>query len=90
MEAAPPHIRAMARASLALDDDKLMAECDVDLFVASGPGGQHRNKTESAVRLTHRPSGIVVTATERRSQIQNRLMAILRLREKLVAQTVVP
>ncbi len=40
MEAAPPHIRAMARASLALDDDKLWAECDVDLFVASGPGGR--------------------------------------------------
>ena len=80
----------MARASLALDDDKLMAECDVDLFVASGPGGQHRNKTESAVRLTHRPSGIVVTATERRSQIQNRIVALARLREKLEKLTFVP
>lgn len=90
MEAAPPHIRAMARASLALDDDMLMAECDVDLFVASGPGGQHRNKTESAVRLTHRPSGIVVTATERRSQIQNRIVALARLREKLEKLTFVP
>jgi len=90
MEAAPPHIRAMARASLALDDDKLMEECDVDLFVASGPGGQHRNKTESAVRLHHRPSGIVVTATERRSQLQNRLVAIERLRDKLQALTFIP
>ena len=90
MEAAPPHIRAMARASLALDDDKLWAECDVDLFVASGPGGQHRNKTESAVRLTHRPSGIVVTATERRSQLQNRLVALTRLREKLEPLTFTP
>ena len=90
MEAAPPHIRAMARASLALDDDKLWAECDVDLFVASGPGGQHRNKTESAVRLTHRPSGIVVTATERRSQLQNRLVALTRLREKLEPLTFIP
>lgn len=89
-EAQPPHIRAMARASLALPDEKLFEECDIDVFVASGPGGQHRNKTESGVRLVHRPSGIVVTATERRSQHENRGHAIDRLREKLKALTFVP
>ncbi len=80
----------MARALLALDDDKLVGECEVDLFVASGPGGQHRNKTESGVRLVHKPSGLVVTATERRSQGQNRDVALERLREKLRQLTFVP
>ena len=48
-------------------------------FKSSGPGGQHKNKTESAVRLTHLPSGITVTASERRSQFQNREAALERL-----------
>lgn len=72
-----------ARRALALDDDALLKECEVDVFVASGPGGQHRNKTESGVRLVHRPTGLVINATERRSQFMNRLHALERLREKL-------
>ena len=66
-----------------LDDDDLLAQCRVETMRGSGPGGQHRNKVESAVRLTHEPTGIVVTASERRSQHRNRELALERLREKL-------
>jgi protein subunit release factor A len=85
-----PELRAQARRALALSDDALLAECRVDVFVGGGPGGQHRNKTESAVRLSHGPTGVSVTATERRSQLQNRAVAIERLRKVLLAMTHVP
>lgn len=74
---------ASCKRSAALDDDALLAECEMQCFVASGPGGQHRNKTETAVRLWHRPTGLQVTATERRSQLLNRAAAIERLRARL-------
>jgi protein subunit release factor B len=76
-------IRAAAQRALALADEALLADCDETFFVGGGPGGQHRNKTESAVRLVHRPTGVTVTATERRSQLQNRGAALERLRERL-------
>jgi protein subunit release factor B len=82
--------RAQARRALALDDTALLAECLVDFYVASGPGGQHRNKTESGVRLSHPPTDITVTATERRSQPLNRGIALERLRERLKALSFVP
>ena len=63
-----------------MSDDELLAACDVDFYRGSGPGGQHRNKTESAVRLRHRETGIVAQATERRSQRQNLSIALGRLR----------
>jgi ribosome-associated protein len=85
-----PEIRAAARAALALSDDGLLAACEETFFVASGPGGQHRNKTESGVRLVHAPTAVTVTATERRSQAQNRGAALERMRERLVALTHVP
>ncbi len=85
-----PQLRAAARRSLSLPGEALAAECEETFFVASGPGGQHRNKTESGVRLLHRPTGVVVTATERRSQAQNRSAALLRLRERLQALSHVP
>ena len=58
---------------------KLKHDCDVETYRASGPGGQHRNKTESAVRMTHRPTGIVRVATEHRSQLRNRELALERI-----------
>ena len=79
----PEHVRAAARRALALADEALLAECEESFFVGGGPGGQHRNKTESGVRLVHPATGITVTATERRSQLQNRGAALERLRERL-------
>lgn len=67
------------------DRDSLERDCDLEFFIATGPGGQHRNKVETGVRLTHRPSGIVVTATERRSQHANREAAYERMAERLAA-----
>lgn len=62
---------------------RLLDECDVTTFRASGPGGQHRNRRESAVRLVHRSTGIMVVATERRSQHQNKAVALERMARKL-------
>lgn len=72
------------------DDDQLLAECRVETFAAGGPGGQHQNRTESAVRLTHEPTGIQVVAREERSQHRNRRRALERLREALVEHNRVP
>lgn len=81
----PEAVRAAARRAAALPDPALLAECEEAFFTAGGPGGQHRNKTESAVRLVHGPTGAVVTATERRSQARNRSAALARLRLRLEA-----
>lgn len=66
-----------------LSDEALLAECEVDTYRASGPGGQNRDKVESAVRLRHRLSGITVIAEESRSQAENRGRALRRLRKAL-------
>jgi hypothetical protein len=66
-----------------LSDAALLRECEVHTYRASGPGGQNRNKVESAVRLVHRPTGIQVIATESRSQHENRGRALRRLRTAL-------
>jgi hypothetical protein len=66
-----------------LTDSQLLAQCQVDTYRASGPGGQKRNKTSSAVRLRHDPSGLIVIAEESRSQHENRLRALRRLRQAL-------
>ena len=67
----------------ALSDPQLLAQCEVDTYRASGPGGQKRNKTSSAVRLRHPPSGLIVIAEESRSQHENRARALRRLRQAL-------
>lgn len=58
---------------------KLAREVRVDTFRAGGPGGQHVNKTESAVRLVHLPTGIAVAVSDTRSQIRNLAIAYERL-----------
>ncbi|HEX9036238.1 MAG TPA: peptide chain release factor-like protein [Ktedonobacterales bacterium] len=65
------------------DRESLERDSDIEFIIAGGPGGQNRNKVSTGVRLTHRPSGIVVVATERRSQSRNREAAFERLAERL-------
>ena len=69
--------------SLELTDEQLLAQCTVDRLRRSGPGGQHRNKVETAVRLHHRETGVVAEASERRSQPENLKVALKRLRVAL-------
>lgn len=66
-----------------LTDPQLLAQCEVDTYRASGPGGQKRNKTSSAVRLRHLPSGLLVIGEESRSQHENKARCLKRLRQKL-------
>lgn len=61
-------------------------EIRIDYFRGSGPGGQHRNTSETGVRITHLPTGVVVTATESRSRHMNLQRAMARLEEKLTAR----
>ena len=69
--------------SLLATDDALIAQCEVDRYRASGPGGQHRNKTESAVRLRHKSSGVSAIGEDSRSQSENKLHAVRRLRSAI-------
>ncbi len=68
---------------LTLDDNTLVDQCDVDRYRSRGPGGQKRNKTSSAVRLRHRPTGLIVIAAEDRSQHVNKARALRRLRQAI-------
>jgi len=64
-------------------DDVLLRHVEAQNYRAGGPGGQHRNKVETGVRLRHAASGVVVTASERRSQHENRHRALQRMRQAL-------
>lgn len=66
-------------------DEALLAECDVHVFRASGPGGQSVNTTDSAVRLVHRPTGVTVVCRRERSQLRNKSECVRRLRARLEA-----
>jgi hypothetical protein len=70
----------------ALPIDLLLRNCETRRSRRSGPGGQHRNKVETAIVLVHRPTGIKSEASERRSQHENKLMAVYRLRVNLALQ----
>lgn len=69
-----------------LDEQTLLRNCRITTGRVSGPGGQHRNRVETAVFITHTPTGIEAQGTERRSQIENRAVAVMRLRVKLAVQ----
>jgi protein subunit release factor A len=64
-------------------DEELLNQCEVDTFRSSGKGGQNVNRRETAVRLTHRPTGIVVSIQNERNQLRNKQIALDTLRERL-------
>jgi hypothetical protein len=68
---------------LALDDGQFVRQCRVEAYVASGPGGQKRNRTYSAVRAVHLPTGIISIAEESRSQLENKRRALQRLKKTI-------
>jgi len=70
----------MAHHPATLSDEDLLKQCDLGKSRTSGPGGQHRNKVETKVTLTHRPTGLSAHAGERRTVTENRRVALFRLR----------
>ncbi|MDI9590724.1 MAG: peptide chain release factor-like protein [Acidobacteriota bacterium] len=66
-----------------LSDEELSRQCEAEAFHASGPGGQGVNTADSAVRMRHVPTGIVVTSRERRSQLQNRMACLRKIKHQL-------
>lgn len=73
----------MKKIILPTSDSELLTECKISAYRASGSGGQHVNVTDSAVRLTHTPTGIVVTSQKERSQLLNKMDCIAKLRQKV-------
>lgn len=82
----PAHDEPRAPHPAALPDDALLAQCELSKNRTRGPGGQHRNKVESGVFLTHTPTGLHAQATERRSSADNKRVALQRLRLELATK----
>lgn len=85
-----PERRSAAEKFLMLGDQELIAQCAVDHYRASGPGGQKRNKTSSATRLRHEPTGLTGAASDDRSQHVNKVRALRRLRESIALSVRTP
>lgn len=79
-------VYAMPELDKTIEVDVKMEDIDVDTYRSSGAGGQHVNTTDSAVRMIHRPTGIVVTCQSQRSQLQNREQALVMLKSKIYQQ----
>jgi len=79
----PQRMSLMTPHPASLPVDRLLEQCSTERTRRSGPGGQHRNKVETAVVITHQPSGVRAEASERRSQAENLTQAVFRLRVKL-------
>lgn len=73
----------MDKIILPASDDDLLDQCKIDTYRSSGAGGQHVNVTDSAVRITHLPTGIVVASQQERSQFLNKKICLEKLREKV-------
>jgi len=73
----------MDRIELPESDEDLIDECEIETFRSGGKGGQHVNKTESAVRLRHLSTGLVVSCQEERSQFVNKQICLQKLRDKV-------
>jgi len=73
----------MKKIILPESDEELLKLCKVETFRSSGPGGQHVNTTDSAVRLTLKENGITVTSQKERSQYLNKLICLAKLRKKV-------
>ena len=72
------------------DDETLIAECNLSRLRRGGPGGQNRNKVETAVRLEHQPSGVIAEGNEHRTQRENKKVALRRLRMRLALEVRTP
>ena len=82
--------RAKRNAWLRLDDEALLKQCKEDRYKSGGPGGQRRNKVETAVKLHHEASGASVHSDDSRYLQRNRLRAVRRLRERIAIDVRAP
>jgi hypothetical protein len=73
----------MVTPAYALSETDLLRACQVDTFRSHGPGGQHANRTESAVRITHLPTGVISQCQDHRERLRNQVAALVRLRLRL-------